>query len=102
MAKQSNLVDQYIDGFSGETQKQLKQIRDIIRGAAPQAEEYFAYGMPGYRVFGNHWRTLLHSKTTLVCMPCLRGTVSSKRSLRNIREEKDRFSFQTMNHFRLR
>lgn len=52
MAKQSNLVDQYIDGFSGETQKRLKQIRDIIRGAAPQAEEYFAYGMPGYRVFG--------------------------------------------------
>jgi uncharacterized protein YdhG (YjbR/CyaY superfamily) len=45
-------VDKYIAGFPKSTQVLLKKIRQIITGAAPQAVEGIAYGMPGYKLNG--------------------------------------------------
>jgi uncharacterized protein YdhG (YjbR/CyaY superfamily) len=47
---QSNDVDQYIAGFPGQTRIMLQQIREIIRKAAPEAEEVISYQMPAYRM----------------------------------------------------
>jgi uncharacterized protein YdhG (YjbR/CyaY superfamily) len=52
MRKQADPVDQYIKGFPEEIQEKLKQLRSIIRSAAPKAEEYIGYGLPGYKAFG--------------------------------------------------
>ena len=45
-------VDQYISGFPPSTKKQLKEIRSIIREAAPEAEEIISYNMPAYKFHG--------------------------------------------------
>lgn len=52
MKKQADPVAQYINGFPNEIQEKLKQLRAIIRSAAPKAEEYIGYGLPGYKAFG--------------------------------------------------
>ncbi|MBM4235545.1 MAG: hypothetical protein FJ152_03625 [Firmicutes bacterium] len=49
----SILVDQYISRFPAEIQERLLMIRAIIRQAAPEAEETFAYQMPTYRLGDN-------------------------------------------------
>jgi len=45
-----NPIDQYIQGFSGETRKKLEEIREIIRSVVPEAEEVISYGMPAYKI----------------------------------------------------
>ncbi len=45
-------VDNYIAGFQPPTSTMLKQLRRIIRQAAPQAEEKLSYGMPYYNLKG--------------------------------------------------
>jgi uncharacterized protein YdhG (YjbR/CyaY superfamily) len=49
----SVLVDQYISQFKPEVQERLSKIRDLIKKAAPGAEETIAYQMPTYRLNGN-------------------------------------------------
>jgi uncharacterized protein YdhG (YjbR/CyaY superfamily) len=41
-------VDSYIDRFPEEVQAKLKQMREIIKAAAPEATERIAYQMPAY------------------------------------------------------
>lgn len=43
-------VDEYINSFPKETQKLLKQMRTIIKKAAPKAEEGIGYKMPAYKL----------------------------------------------------
>ena len=41
-------VDEYIEGSPPETRRNLRVLRQIIRGAQPRAVEVFSYRMPGY------------------------------------------------------
>jgi uncharacterized protein YdhG (YjbR/CyaY superfamily) len=43
-------VETYIAVFPEETQKQLQQLRNIIKKAAPTAEEVISYNMPAYKL----------------------------------------------------
>ncbi len=43
-------VEDYIDTFPKEVQKLLKQMRALIKKAAPKAEESISYGMPAYKL----------------------------------------------------
>lgn len=44
--------DQYIAQFPKDIQALLQQVRDIIKKAAPQAEEVISYGLPAFRLQG--------------------------------------------------
>ena len=46
-------IDEYIGGFPAEVQADLLKIREIIRKAAPEAEEVMSYGVPGFRLKKN-------------------------------------------------
>lgn len=46
-------IDEYVAGFSPDIQEILQNIREIIRRAAPEAEEAMAYGIPTFRLNGN-------------------------------------------------
>lgn len=48
MPKAEN-VDEYISRFPADVQKQLQQLRQLIKKAAPKAEETISYGMPAFR-----------------------------------------------------
>ena len=52
MKKPYTDIDGYIRTFPNETQKLLKQIRTVIRRAAPGAAEDISYGMPVFRING--------------------------------------------------
>jgi len=45
-------VNDYIAASEPNVKKQLKQIREAIRAAAPKAEEVISYQMPGYKQNG--------------------------------------------------
>jgi uncharacterized protein YdhG (YjbR/CyaY superfamily) len=45
-------VDAYIAAHPSELQKRMKQIRNLIRKAAPKAEESISYMMPAYKLHG--------------------------------------------------
>ena len=45
-------VDDYIAAQPEDLQPKLKQIRQIIKKAAPKAEEGIGYGMPAYKLAG--------------------------------------------------
>ena len=46
-------IDEYIAGFPDKTQEALRQVRQAIRNAAPEAEETIKYDMPAYTLNGN-------------------------------------------------
>jgi len=53
MEKQKiNTVDEYIAGFPGNIQAILKQVRTVIKQAAPQATESISWEMPAYKLNG--------------------------------------------------
>ena len=41
-------IDEYIATFPKDVQKKLQQLRDVIKAAAPDAEERISYQMPAY------------------------------------------------------
>lgn len=46
-------IDEYIRGFPASTQKILKQLRAVIRKAAPAASERISYQIPTFFLNGN-------------------------------------------------
>ena len=46
-------IDEYISGFSAEVQEILRALREVIRKAAPGAEEKISYQMPAFVLHGN-------------------------------------------------
>jgi uncharacterized protein YdhG (YjbR/CyaY superfamily) len=46
-------IDEYISGFPAEVQEILRTLRDVIRQAAPGAEEKISYQMPTFVLLGN-------------------------------------------------
>jgi uncharacterized protein YdhG (YjbR/CyaY superfamily) len=51
MKKPEN-INEYIASFPVKTQEILRQIRETIKAAAPEAEEVISYAMPSYRLNG--------------------------------------------------
>jgi uncharacterized protein YdhG (YjbR/CyaY superfamily) len=45
-------VDEYIGTFPPKTKSLLKEMRQIIKKAAPKAEEVISYNMPAYKLNG--------------------------------------------------
>jgi uncharacterized protein YdhG (YjbR/CyaY superfamily) len=48
-----NSIDEYILQFSPEVQEILKNLRKVIREAAPEAVEKISYQMPAFALHGN-------------------------------------------------
>jgi len=47
-AKKFTTIDEYIAGFPQDVQQVLRELRAVIKQAAPQATERISYGMPGF------------------------------------------------------
>jgi uncharacterized protein YdhG (YjbR/CyaY superfamily) len=50
--KKPDSVEEYIESFPKEVRKILKQVRTVVKKAAPKAEEKISYGMPYYDLGG--------------------------------------------------
>jgi uncharacterized protein YdhG (YjbR/CyaY superfamily) len=49
IAQTTGNVDDYIAGFPDEIRTALQELREVIKRAAPNAEEIISYRMPAYR-----------------------------------------------------
>ena len=47
-------IDEYIAGFSPETQKVLEELRMLIKASAPAATETISYAIPTFDLNGKH------------------------------------------------
>ncbi|MCF2502838.1 DUF1801 domain-containing protein [Dyadobacter sp. CY107] len=47
-------IDQYISSFPSDVQQALRQIRETVREAAPEAEETISYDMPTFNLNGTY------------------------------------------------
>jgi uncharacterized protein YdhG (YjbR/CyaY superfamily) len=50
---QAKTIDEYIAAFPKDIQKKLIEIRNVIRKAAPDAEETISYAIPTFKLKGN-------------------------------------------------
>jgi uncharacterized protein YdhG (YjbR/CyaY superfamily) len=48
-----NTINEYIATFPDDIQKKLKEVREVIKAAAPEASEKISYQMPTFFLFGN-------------------------------------------------
>ena len=48
----SSTIDEYISAFAPEVQAILQKIRQVVRSAAPDAEELISYQMPAFKLNG--------------------------------------------------
>lgn len=57
-----NSIDDYIATFPDEIQKILQELREVIKSAAPEAEEKISYQMPTFFLKGNliHFAAFKH------------------------------------------
>lgn len=53
LAKKPSNTDEYLALLPAEQQRALQKLREQIQAAAPQAEEYFGYGLPGFKHNGH-------------------------------------------------
>jgi uncharacterized protein YdhG (YjbR/CyaY superfamily) len=51
--KSFNSIDEYIAQFPEDVQKKLKELRAVIKAAAPDAVEKISYQMPAFALKGN-------------------------------------------------
>ena len=51
--KRFNSIDEYIANFPKEVQKKLRELRSVIKAAAPAAEERISYQIPAFTLKGN-------------------------------------------------
>lgn len=73
-------VDEYIAAFPADVQERLRQMRAVIREAAPEAQEKISYQMPTFFLHGN----LVHFaafKTHIGFYPAPRGIEEFKDEL---------------------
>ncbi len=80
MNKGFTSIDEYIAAFPEETQKILKEIRAVIKAAAPDAEEKISYQMPTFYLHGN----LIHFaafKNHIGIYPTPSGTEAFKKDI---------------------
>ena len=60
--KNPQSIDEYIAGFPPDVRNKLEAMREVIKRAAPQAQEAISYRMPTFRLYGNlvHFAAFSH------------------------------------------
>ena len=92
-----NEIDNYIESFPPVAQKQLKEIRAIIKAAAPEAQELISYCMPAYKLNG----VLVYFagyKGHIGFYPTASGIKHFLPKIQEYKHSKVQFNFQLINH----
>ena len=91
ISKQSSTINQYISSQPKNVRVGLKQLRQIIKKAAPEAEEVISYQMPAFRLkriivwfagYKNHYGLYPYSKTIQVFQSKLKAYETSKGTIK--------------------
>jgi uncharacterized protein YdhG (YjbR/CyaY superfamily) len=52
LGNKENKVDQYLESLPANSRKALENLRQLIQGTVPNAEEGFSYGVPAFKLNG--------------------------------------------------
>ena len=74
-------IDEYIATFPEDVQKIMKQLRETIKAAAPQAEEKISYQMPTFTLNGTYLVYFAGWKTHIAFYGAPRGNAEFKEDL---------------------
>ena len=85
-------IDQYIKQFQKDVQPKLKELRDVIKKAAPKATESISYGIPTFKQNGN----LVHFggfKSHIGFFPGAGGVSAFSKDFANYKQSKGTIQF---------
>lgn len=85
-------IDDYITAQPVEYRASLEKIRQTIKKAAPEAEEYIGYGMPGFKMGGTLVYFALFSKH-IGFYPGASWVANFKKELRDYKTSKGAIQF---------
>src|SRR5688572_33000856 len=80
-ASQARNIDEYIGTFPADVQELLEDMREIIRKAAPKAEEAIKYAMPTFTLNGSNLVHFAAYKNHLGFYPAPRGLEPFRKEL---------------------
>jgi uncharacterized protein YdhG (YjbR/CyaY superfamily) len=86
-------IDEYIADFPPETQKVLREVRAVIRAAAPIATETISYAMPTFDLNGHHLVHFAGYAKHLGVYPIPTGVEAFKEELKPYKQGKGSVQF---------
>jgi uncharacterized protein YdhG (YjbR/CyaY superfamily) len=86
-------VNAYIHAAPKESQKLLKELRALIKKAAPKAVESISYGMPGYKLNGKPLVYFGGYKTHIGFYPTPSGLITFQKELSSYKTGKGTAQF---------
>lgn len=92
-AKKHTTIDAYIADFPKDVQEVLEQVRETIKEAAPGVEEKISYAIPAFALNKLTSFILQAIKTMSACILHQQEMYYLKKTLQDIKQEKDQFSF---------
>jgi len=93
--KHFETIDEYIKNFPADVQRLLRQIRQTIRKAAPEAVETISYQMPTFKLSGKFLVSFAAWKNHIGFYPIPSGTEAFKKELSPYRGAKSTARFPT-------
>jgi uncharacterized protein YdhG (YjbR/CyaY superfamily) len=90
-----NSIDEYIETFPEVTQKILKELRETIKAAAPEAGETIIYGIPTFTLNGKYLIYFAGWKNHISIYPIPPGTETFKKQISKYVEGKGTLKFPT-------
>lgn len=86
-------IDEYIASFPPDVQEKLQSIRNVIRRAAPDAEEAIRYGIPTFRLDGSNLVHFAAFRYHLSFFPTASGVEKFKKELSSYKLSKGTIQF---------
>ena len=88
-------IDEYIETFPDDIQKILKELRETIKAAAPEAGETISYGIPTFTLNGKYLIYFAGWKNHISIYPIPAGTEAFKKQISKYVEGKGTLKFPT-------
>lgn len=82
----------YLDALPPASRKILKELRDLVRAAAPGATDSFSYGSPAIKLKGQLLFTYIAMKRTATLSP-IAASIDRTTELKGFRTSKDAVQF---------
>jgi len=88
-----NSIDEYIETFPEDIQKILKELRETIKAAAPEAGETISYGIPTFTLNGRYLIYFAGWKNHISIYPIPTGTEAFNKQISKYVEGKGTLKF---------
>lgn len=90
-----NSIDEYIETFPEDIQKLLKELRETIKAAAPEASETISYGIPTFTLNGKYLIYFAGWKNHISIYPIPTGSEAFNKQISKYVEGKGTLKFPT-------